>query len=345
MKRLTSLGMAVLVAALMGGCRQQGGIDPSTINEAYGGLTTEDEQPEFGEPNVFSALGAASADVTFADAIATDPGVVTEEQNTNTIHYLLLAWGNLRRANADGTDDTTTPQDFSGTLSVTDGALVVVRKVRMEEAQGDGVLPRTDPKLVEWTSTIYGGVDGMLVKVIAPADATITLTGAGQTIAKTVAELDLSYGVVDVPGTEDALAWAAAAVDKSGGCAHGYMVGRWNKRLAIGGVFRGRWVSADGELRGHMRGIFGQRRDADQVFFGKWIGGGGEFHGLLAGRYDDNHELQGHWLDGELRLTGRVKGIFFEPPVLEPRKIGFYLGTWQEACSADPIEPSETEVQ
>ena len=344
MKRLTSLGLAVLVAALFGGCRQQGGLDPSTINEAYGGLTTEDESPEFGEPAVFETLGAATADSAFDDAIATDPTFVTVEQNFTTVHYLLMAWGNLKRASADGSDDATTPKDFSGTLSVTDGGIVVVRKVRMEAAQDDGVLPRTDLKLVEWKSTIYGGVDGLLVKIVAPADATVTLTAAGQTIAKTVAELDLTYGVVDVPDTDDALAWAAAAVDKSGGCAHGYMVGRWNRRLAIGGVYRGRWVSADGELRGHMRGIFGERNDGDHVFFGKWIGGGGEFHGLLAGRYDAG-QLQGHWLDAELRLAGRVKGTYFEPAALEPRKIGFYLGTWQEACPADPIEPSETEVQ
>jgi hypothetical protein len=344
MKRLTSLGLAVLVAALFGGCRQQGGLDPETINEAYGGLTTEDESPQFGEQAVFGAMGSAEADPVFEDAIAADPAFITEEQNATTIHYLLLAWGRLKRDNADGTVDVTSPQDFSGTLSVTDGGMAVVRKVRMETAQGDGVLPRTDRKLIEWQSTIYGGIDGLLVKIAAPADATVTLTAAGQTIAKTVAELDLTYGIVDVPATDDALAWAAAKVEKANGCPHGYMVGRWNKKISIGGVFRGRWVTADGELRGHMRGLFGARHDGDHVFFGKWIGGGGEFNGLVAGRYADN-TLQGHWLDRDLQLKGRVKGVYFEPPVLEPRKVGFYLGTWQEACPADPIEPSETEVQ
>jgi hypothetical protein len=344
MKRLTSIGLAVLVAAFIGGCRQQGGIDPDTINEAYGGLTTEDEEPQFGEPAVFGAMGAAAADPVFEDAVAADPTYLTEEQNATTIHYLFLAWGKLKRDSVDGTVDVTAPQDFSGTLSVTEGGMIVVRKLRMENLQGDGVQPRTDPKLIEWKSTIYGGVDGILVKIAAPATATVTLTAAGQTIAKTVAELDLTYGIVDVPDTDDALAWAAAKVEKAGGCQHGYMVGRWNKRIAIGGLFRGRWVTADGELRGHMRGLFGARHDGDHVFFGKWIGGGGEFHGLLAGRYGEG-TLQGHWLDRELQLKGRVKGLFFEPPVLEPRKVGFYLGTWQEACGDEPIDPSETEVQ
>ena len=344
MKTLTSFGLALLVAALFGGCRHQGGLDPNSINEAYGGLTTEDEEPMFGEPLVFNSLAAAQADLAFADAISNDPAFLTEEQNAPTIHYLFLAWGKLKRDSVDGTDEVTAPQDFSGTLSVTEGGMAVVRKLRMELVQGDGVLPRTDPKLIEWQSTIYGGVDGILVKIAAPPDATVTLTAAGQTVAKLVSELDLTYGIVDIPDTDDALAWAAAGVAKEGGCPHGYMVGRWNKRIAIGGVFRGRWVSADGELRGHMRGLFGSRADADQVFFGKWIGGGGEFHGLLAGRYADG-VLQGHWLDRELQLHGRVKGVYFEPRVLEPRKMGFYLGTWQEACPADPIQPSETEVQ
>ena len=53
--------------------------------------------------------------------------------------------------------------------------MVVVRKLRMEALQGDGVLPRTDAKLVEWKSTIYDGVDGLLLKLVGDETATVTV--------------------------------------------------------------------------------------------------------------------------------------------------------------------------
>ena len=149
MKHLTSLALTLLVAAVFVGCGHDGGIDPATVNEAYGGLTTEDEAPVFGEPTVFNSMAAAEADPVFDDTIAVDPAFITEEQNAPRLHYLLLAWGKLKRDSIDGTLDVANPQDFSGTLSVTEGGIVVVRKVRMEAVQGDGVLPRTDRKLVE----------------------------------------------------------------------------------------------------------------------------------------------------------------------------------------------------
>jgi hypothetical protein len=343
MRNVTWVSAVALLALFIGGCGREDGIDPSSVNEAYGGLTTEDEAPLFGEPAVFEAMGSAVADRVVSDPITTDPAFVVEEQNAPRVHYLFLAWGRLKRTSIDGLPTAISPQDFSGTLSVTDGGIAVLRQLRMELPQGDGVMPRVDRKLVEWQSTTLGGVDGLLVKIVGPEDATVTLTIAGQTIARQLGELDLSHGIIDLPDSDDGIAWAAAATAVEG-CAHGYLVGRWNRRLALGGVFRGRWISADGELHGHLRGLFGARRDGDHVFFGKWIGGEGDFHGLLAGRFGDG-ELQGHWLDRDLQLTGRIKGLYFEPRVLDPRVAGFFLGTWQEACPADPIQPSEEAVQ
>jgi hypothetical protein len=217
----------------------------------------------------------------------------------------------------------------------------------MEAVQGDGVLPRTDPKVVAWKSTIYDGVDGLLLRFAAPETATVTIAfDNGQTITKAVSDLDLAHGMIALPGSDDGIAWVAAALEKdpTQGCARGLLVGRWHPRKAVGGIFRGKWVSAEGELHGHLRGLYGERRNGDHVFFGKWIDPEGQFQGLLAGRYGDG-ELQGHWLDRGLALRGRIAGVYFEPTEISLHKVGFFAGTWHEACAADPLSPSEGEVQ
>ena len=317
--------------------------DPSVINEEYAGITTSDEEPLFGEEQLFASISATEADPAFADAVANDPAVKAQEEAALQVYYLFLAWGDLRGEMPASERQGLRPQDFSGSLALSDGAIVVVRTARMERFAGDGILPREAPQLVEWKSTILAGIDGMLVKLIAPAEAAVTVSVAGQTVVKNVADLHLAHGFVDVPGTSGALAWAAVRVEKVGGCAHGYLAGRWHRLAAQGGVFRGRWLAADGGLRGHMRGIFGTRRNGDNVLFGKWIGGAGEFRGLLAGQYEAG-EFRGHWLDRNLGLHGRIRGVYFDPADNDGRSLGFSLGTWLEACGDEPIEPTETAV-
>ncbi|HEY3354481.1 MAG TPA: hypothetical protein VGQ83_14615 [Polyangia bacterium] len=347
MKKLGIAALVARMALMLGGCGHEPPLDPASVNEVYGGLTTSDEQPMFGEETVYESLGMAAAEPIIADPAMTLAEYQAADQAAPRAHYFFLLWGNLKLAPPEGAADAVAPKDFSGSLTLSAGAVGVLRKVRFDAAQGDGVLPRTDAAVVDWQSTIYDRVDGLLFKIVAPEDATVTVAFAGGlTITKAVSELDLAHGVVPVPGGDDAIAWAAAALpkDPAAGCAHGYLVGRWHPRAAIGGLFRGKWVSADGQLHGHLRGLYGERRDGDHVFFGKWIGGGGLFQGLLAGRYADG-ELTGHWLDQDLALRGRINGLYFEPSEISLRKIGFFVGTWHEACAAEPLAPSETEVR
>jgi hypothetical protein len=340
-----TVGMTILLGPALAGCGGGGGgeFDPNDVDQTYGAITTTDDAPMFGEAGTFGEEGAADADPAATDALATDPAVPPAEQAAKKIHFLALAWGHVRAA-TDETLDKPAAKDFSGSLSISQGAVVVVRKLRMEPVQGDGVLPRTDVKLVEWKSTIYNGVDGLLLKLLGPEEATVTLKLAGQTVTKTLADLDLAQGGVEIPGTEDGLVWAAAAVNKGQGCAHGYLFGRWHRRVPRGGVFRGKWVGADGALHGHLRGIFGTRKNGDNVLFGKWISSDGAFKGLLAGTYGDN-QFKGHYLDKALALSGRIGGVYFEPRILELRKMGILVGTWHEACPNEPLAAGETEVK
>lgn len=336
-----TVGMTLLLN--LAGCGGDEQINLGDVDKTYGALSTTDEAPQFGENGAFSEQGAAEADPAATDALATDPAVAPAEQAAKKIHFLALAWGHLRAA-TDEALDKPAAKDFSGSLSISQGAVVVVRKLRMEPVQGDGVLPRTDVKLVEWKSTIYNGVDGLLFKLLGPEEATVTLKLAGQTVTKTLAELDLTQGGVEIPGTEDGLVYAAAAVNKGQGCEHGYMIGRWHRLAPRGGVFRGKWVTADGTLRGHLRGLFGTRKSGEDVFFGKWISNDGAFKGLLAGSYGAN-KYQGHYLDKTLALKGRIGGVYFEPRILEVRKMGILVGTWHEACQYEPLASGETEVK
>jgi hypothetical protein len=335
--------VAALSALLLGACGHKDSLDPSDVSVAYGGLTTGSEEPMFGEPGTFSAAGAAEADPTIADPMVNDPATIAEQAAATRTHYLAIVWGNLQRASAAGILDLGRPKDFSGSLDVSAGAVVVVRKIVMEAGQGAGILPRSDPKVVDWQSTIYNGVDGLLLKIVGPEDATVTLTVGDATFTKQLADLDLVHGSALMPDEDYGVVWVAVA-ESASACAHGYLAGIRHRVKEIGGVFRGRWVSASGELRGHLRGIYGTRPDGDQVLFGKWISADGEFRGLLAGRYDEG-QFHGHYLDSALALKGRVNGLYFEREVGNLGRVGFFVGTWSEACELDPILPTETEVE
>lgn len=334
--------LVVQVALALCGCSHHSALD--AVNKAYGGLTTSDEQPYFGDEQTFTNLNVAQAEPAYTDPVLAQPAYSQAEAAVDSLHYLFVAWGNLKLAGLAGTGDTGVPQDWSGSISLDAGALGVLRTVKMESHQSDGILPRTDALSVDWKSTIYGGVDGLLLKIAAPDTATVTVDFAnGQTLAIPVGENDpITTGVVQMAGTDDGIVWAKVklTIDPNAGCDHGYMLGRWHPKAAIGGVFHGKWLSAEGDLRGHLRGLYGERKkDGTDVMFGKWIDDTGAFKGLLTGTYGAG-TFDGYYVDHSFVVHGRIQGVYFDPGIVAAAKIGYFLGTWQEACAAEPLSTS-----
>lgn len=298
----------------------------SALEQTNGGFDTADEAPLFGDDTAFQAA-AIESDTAVADTMATDPTVTAiENAPAGARHRVLIAWG---RMPAD--PDATTARNWSGSLTLSRGALVVGRTIGFEDAT-DHVLPRQTAATVDFTSATRPFADGLVLRVLDP-DPTqgamhLTYTSAD---AATTYDLDLSQ-LVNGPISIDAgdgNRVIAIGLPELDGCDHGFMRGRWVALRPGLGVYRGVIANADGEVAGHIRGIWGQRQNGDKVMFGKFIDADGHFRGLLVGQYEAGH-FRARWLvaSGDHGVAG---GIYFDAPNVRG---GMFVGRWAESTCA-----------
>ncbi len=173
MKRIP-MGIALLIVfsmfAIMAGCSSDSPTEgnPGEIedlltrsefvdfNDPYGGFNMMDTPPAFGDPNIAAEY---DEDATFDDPILDDTNVRDIATNDTRPLFLLITWGNLNRDSTivNGTD-------WSGSLSIDPGVLVLKRTIRFEDR--DRILRREQRELIEWVSYTQLRFDGILVRVI-----------------------------------------------------------------------------------------------------------------------------------------------------------------------------------
>jgi hypothetical protein len=328
-----AFAFAGALVASAAGCMNNGTDDLATteaaIEQPTGGLTTGDEAPMFGAEDQFQTA-AIEQTAAVDDTAAADPTVTAMIAQANVAQLrVAIVWGHLPP------DPTiTTPTDWSGTIAVSRGALLVRHTIGFEPAT-DRLLPRPDVRTVAFDSRTRPFADGLALTIVDPTPAgdrlTLTYTPAsGATpIVYQVADLLKGPVSVDVGSGGDRMVAAALRHDA---CAQGFVRGRWRAfRDGLGG-FLGEVADEDGNLIGHLRGIWGVRKSGEQVFFGKYIALDGSFRGILAGHWGDDHFV-GRWLDrsGD---HGRVDGLYRSAPGDDGA--GHFLGRWAEAsCAAD----------
>ncbi|MFH1747555.1 MAG: hypothetical protein ABIG44_10975 [Planctomycetota bacterium] len=123
----------------------------------------------------------------------------------------------------------------------------------------------------------------------------------------------------------------------------GTLAGRfWNDVLdsnsdESGGMFRGRWLAANGQPLGVLRGEYRPLRNealglglqGGGVFHGKFIDTEGHFMGVLRGRYghaaDGAGLFFGRWFDRHNRLIGILKGHWHDEAGTQG---GLFAGRW-----------------
>lgn len=324
------LPLALLLASSAFGCVDNNADDAEQVRSALeqdnGGLTPTDEQPLFGDDVAFQAASIES-DTAVTDTMASDPTVTAIENQVGGVrHRVLIAWG---RMPADL--NATTGRNWSGSLTVSRGALVVGRKIGFEDAT-DQLLARQTADRVDFQSVTRPFADGLVLRVLDP-DPTqgamhVTYTSAD---AATSYDLDLSQldaGPISIDAG-DGNRVVAIALRELDGCDHGFMRGRWIALQPGLGVYRGLIANADGEVTGHIRGIWGQRANGDKVMFGKLIATDGTFRGILAGEYDAGH-FRTRWLvsTGD---RGVAAGVYFDAPNVRG---GMFVGRWAETSCA-----------
>jgi hypothetical protein len=311
------------------------------LSASYGGQSTSDEAPLFNDPTLLapelSAEDPAVSDATGA-ALASEPGRLR----------ILVAWGYLKPD-----PQATEVVDWSGSITVANGALRVVRTVRFEPATDMVIRPRTDIHTVEFTSKTRPAADGLLLEVatgpkLDPTNGSVTLTFASAPITNTqtlVVGERLSE-VVPVDAAGHVLVYHVVRPDADG-CTEGFLRGQWKHVTTLAGrdigVFRGRIGGGDGSLEGSVKGVFGQRKDGASLFFGKVIDKDGKFVAVLAGAYGDG-VFKGRILVGadvkDLQIDGRVHGRYADKDMNAADGAGGFIGRWSRKCGEDPAEGS-----
>lgn len=357
MKRTPRYGLAILAIAAMtwaAGCSTPG--DPADtsgvpddiinrdenpdLNDAFGGFNMRDEAVAFADAELLAESGE---EVDYDDPFSTATDVRRLEAADRAQLFLLITWGNLHR-------DTTIPDptDWRGALRVDNGIVLLKRTVSFDP--GDHILPRTQRDLLEWESMTHRGRDGILVKIhprpaLATNDVAVadTVDSASVVIHFRTAPLSVEFTLAQLPGLNrivtlpDGNAVSFTAVRHvSDQCPHGLMHGEWrNDPERQGGVFRGRWATADGKVRGYMRGIYGTNDAGDKVFFGKMIDEHGRFEGIMRGEWDSHAGMNGgwfagRWVDRNLQIRGALKGEWRRSDRCHG---GFYRGRWAMDCN------------
>ncbi len=303
----------------------------SNLEQPNGGYTMEDEAPMFGAEPEFDAA-AIEPDTAATDAMASDPTIAAMDGNATVDgRDVLVLWGRI-----PGDPLAQDGRDWSGTLSVSRGALVVRRTVAFEN--GDHLLARTAIDSVGFVSFTRPFADGLALRVLDPDPTAatpdvITYTSADASITYTFDLAALAAGpvVIDAGNGFKMIAIAQHKHD-SDGCVGGFMRGRFHALTARFGVYHGVVTNRLGEPIGHIRGLYGLKKDGTPVMFGKFIDHDGKFIGVLAGTYG-NGDFAAKWKQLGDDDHGRIRGKYFESPNAAG---GMFVARWaQTACSED----------
>jgi hypothetical protein len=302
----------------------------SDLAQANGGFTTADEAPEFGLEADFTAAAIEPDGGDANDSMAVDPSVTgLSSLPSLQVRDVIVMWGHIP-AGSGGVE-----RDWSGSLTLSRGAMVVRRTVAFE--LNDHLdLPRTSPLAVSFTSHTKPASDGLSLRVFddGASTAPLTLTYQSSVDASVSYQIDLlaldAGPIVIDAGNGDKV--VAIDLKEATVCDAGFMRGRFRSLLPHLGVYLGYVTGPDGSIIGHVRGIYGQDKAGDDLIFGKFIDLEGHFVGLIAGTYDATGEFHAKWLDkaGE---HGFIHGHYFDSPVVNG---GFFVARWaQTSCSPD----------
>ncbi|MBD3161092.1 MAG: hypothetical protein GF346_02870 [Candidatus Eisenbacteria bacterium] len=357
------LALAV-IGLLAAGCSEEttgpGPGDSQTevpdLDDPLGGYTTQDELPAFGDPDLAESAGEESP---YDDAMGDDPKIARwRHADADSVHayVVTILWGMMARdpSMADSLLDPDVPvTDWSGALRVDRGGVLLRSTVAFE--RGDHIVrPRTDRTEIAWVSHTTVSYDGLRIVVYQPfegeedgEDDTLVIeagTHVWEFAVNDLAELDFEE-TVDDAGNKFVLRSFLARPEV---CGRGFIGGTWlvpENPEEERGVFRGRWVSADGRVAGYVRGFHGVNGQGREVFYGKYIDLDGTFRGILRGTWnrerilgssDPDHPerhhgtFNGEWIDQNERVAGSVKGAWVAAPGAGR---GFFEGRWKAICS------------
>ncbi len=261
------LAIALLVAGF--GCQNDAVSPASALSEQgidldspTGGLSTSDEAPAFGEPDMFAAF---STEASFDDPIEKCGRADSLRARGARFFEFRAIWGRLADLNdTSGADPC--PLDWSGTLHLNGGIIVIQRTIAFEK---DDSISRIDSSTIAWVSHTGPHVDGIQVRLIVPSDSSFC---GGCTPA-----LELSTGPYSRTFTIDELLAldVVSPVDTCGnaisitsvlappGCPHGQLMGAW-RMTPLDSLDERRFPRERRGRAGSVQGRMGRQGRADR---------------------------------------------------------------------------------
>jgi hypothetical protein len=331
MKRSLLALSVISVLVLSFGCQWlDNGTAPETasndqiinLDSPTGGFTFTDEEPAFGEAELFEPMFNEIA-VEDSTGDSTQVKELLRARNVK-IFRMRSIWGHLVTTYEGTTEPRDTeycPVDWSGMMKLEGGAIIIERIIAFDE--GDCVT-REDVGTISWTSHTGPHIDGLQVMLVVPW------------------------------GPDDSSGISMNAHLLPAYCPYGFLAGAWKNippdtippadtndtEKIVLGVYRGIWISERGTPGGYLKGVFGLNSLGEQVFFGKYVDLNGRFKGILKGHYGICPELtdtaeypygffRGIWINEDRIESGRLKGHWV---TREPGH-GYFHGVWSKFCT------------
>jgi len=248
-----------------------------------------------------------------------------------------MVWGNL-----EGDSGVTDRTDWSGTLTISRGAIIVTKTIRFEPDQ-DYLLPRANdsgiyiPEELGWVSYTVGGIDGIATRLLVPPSTTddivtVTYESSQLTISFDVNELETLDTLISI-GADNAISFEATKCEPQTNVSRrGHLIGRWGRDENGEGIFYGRWMTATGRVIGSLRGNWGVDSTGAQIFVGKYIDLDGNFLGFIKGVWRDRGmgmmacgQFRGRIFNADREPIGVLKGHFKKG---DTRWGGYFAGLW-----------------
>lgn len=341
MKRiLFSITVLAALALILGGCTSS--TDTSTTDtiglEDFGPYQAVDESSaDFGDPDIAEVL-AENTEQEFDDPIAYLPVIDSiESRERPAVFCFRMVWGNL--AGDSGVTDLT---DWSGSLTLSRGAIVVTHVIRFEPGQ-DYLLPRYNeagyyvPEELRWVSQTSSHFDGLATRLYIPpsiTDEVVTVTYESEQYSTsfTIYELADLDTLIDI-GAGNAISFQASPCEPRVNIPdRGHMIGRWGRDDDGQGIFYGRWMTLRGRIIGSVNGRWGVDSTGHRVFVGKYVDRQGRFEGFVKGTWharglgpNATGQFRGRIFNADREPIGVLKGHFKQGTT---RKGGYFAGKW-----------------
>lgn len=372
MKKLVAATLFIFMIILGSGCQftENDPTSPVTtpedqpetginLDSATGGFSFADEKPAFGEPEAYESY---NKELTYDDPYREQKQVrEMERRHRARIYRFRAVWGHLARAFDDRTTSERCPIDWTGTLHIEGGIIIIEKVIAFEAADS---VTRIDRSTIGWVSHTKPHIDGIQVRIICPPPPppdsvsnevpkpVLVFETAPYTARFTLEQLKAMNILQPVDRCGNGISINSHIILPL--CPHGHLMGGWRgvrpdtifspdsteTRGIVHGVFRGVWIGQRGHAAGHLKGVYGVNSAGERVFFGKYVDEGGRFVGILRGHYGcvpaidavnsyTHGWFEGVWIGKERMVKGRLKGHWAAD---EPGH-GFFHGIWGINCS------------